>query len=154
MLASITVQLIVLPLYIANMLDSHWFENYFGSLVISYVADLLCAIDLICRTRYFYYLQDGILYTKTFQIFDHYKSRGYLLIACDILSILPLDVFVFATGLTYLPVLRGFKLLQAFRLPELLYALEKKIRNEIGLSLTNTTKSILQNMLFLVAVRE
>lgn len=152
MFIGIVFHLVEVPMMVGDMLDSSWYQRYYRELVACAVFDAILAIDLLFRLQYFYFFKDGQLHTKKSDILEHYRSHGYLLLIFDVLAVLPLDLFVFATGYTYLPVLRIGKMLRMVHLPTLSVFLKHKLRSGTGIILPFTESRITLMLLLLFAV--
>ncbi len=96
------------PLLLSVSLDDHIIQQNLTVFVLSYICDGIMVIHLIMSMFFFPFLQEGVLISRSEEIFQHYQENHY--ISMDILALVPLDLLGIGFGAKIIPALRLTKL--------------------------------------------
>jgi hypothetical protein len=92
------------PLLLSISFDDNIFSQHLTLLVVCYLSDLTMIVNLVMAMFYFPFIKDGIVVSKSSEIFLFYRSNH--LIFLDILALLPYDLFAIYLGPNFIPLLR------------------------------------------------
>ena len=154
MLLSIVLQLLIIPLLLADSFNDTLLSKHAVLFALSYMMDILYMMDVCLRALYFAYTKNGVVWSARQHIWRHYLSTdSYWL---DIIIILPLDILAIGLGKKYLPLLRVLKALRVSKLSHYAATVERHFSAHIGWSLSFEARRMLMMFfaLFQVSVNQ
>ena len=113
--------------------------NATNMLFLNYIVDVFFIVDMIMQLHFFAYDVEGVPVLEKSRIRSRYFRSGFF---TDLISIIPLDLFVFLWGWQWLPVLRLNKLSRITHLVEYFQAIEALIteKNNVPTALRRMIK--------------
>jgi hypothetical protein len=114
MLFCILFQISVVPILLSDVFNEPFVIKHTPSLVLSYIFDMAVVVDVIFRSRFFSYSENGVTWHDPSHILTHYMKTENVWI--EAMVVFPFDLIALAVGGKFIPFLRLSKVLRFAKL--------------------------------------
>jgi hypothetical protein len=92
------------PLLLSASFDHNLMTQHLTLFVLCYLSDVTMITNLVMSMFFFPFIKDGILISKTEEIFHHYKASHFVFF--DVMALIPYDLLALYCGVHFIPLLR------------------------------------------------